>query len=59
MKRETWTFEPSEEAKSLLAKAINKRAGRGGETRGLRTRILNEAIADFLAAHSGKREASK
>ena len=59
MKRETWTFEPSEEAKSLLAKAINKRAGRGGETRGLRTRILNEAIAALLDGYKGKRETSK
>lgn len=59
MKRETWTFEPSEEAKSLLKKEMNKRAGRGGEVRGLRTAILNQAIAEFLAERKGKREASK
>jgi hypothetical protein len=59
MKRETWTFEPSQEAKSLLQKEMNRRAGRGGEKRGLRTKILNDALVAFLFSLKGKRELAK
>lgn len=59
MKRETWTFEPSEEVRSLVNKEMNRRAGKHGEKRGLRTKILNDALESFLFSLKGKRELSK
>lgn len=59
MKRETWTFEPDKKAKSLVVKEMNRRAGRNGERRGLRTAILNAALAHYLSSLNGKRELAK
>ncbi len=59
MKRETWTFEPSKEVKSLVKKEMTRRVGCGRNTRGVRTKILNDALGAFLFALKGKREATR
>ena len=56
-KRITWTFEPSEKAKSLVRKAFNQRHGRGANIRGFRTELLNSAIIALLKDVEGKKEA--
>jgi len=56
MKRVTWTIEPAEDVKSLVGKAINALAGREGRKRGLRTKLINEAVRSHLACFRGKRE---
>lgn len=59
MKRETWTIEPDEDVKSLVSKEITRRAGKDKRNhRGVRTRILNDAIRSYLASLAGKREAA-
>lgn len=55
-KRKTWTFEPDADVKSLMAKALNAEVGRRGRKRGLRSRILNDAVRAALAHLAGKRE---
>lgn len=60
MKRETWTIEPDDDVKSLVSKEITRRAGRNKKNqRGVRTRIINDAIRNLLASLSGKRELGK
>ncbi len=56
--RETWTFEPDEITKSLMRKAMNRHAGKDANKRGLRTKLLNEAVCKFYASLAGKREAA-
>lgn len=56
MKRVTWTIEPAGDVKSLVSKAINAVAGRKGQKRGLRTKLINEAVRSHLAHLRGKRE---
>ena len=55
-KRETWTIEPDDDVKSLMDKAITRKVGKGGSSRGLRTRIIEEALRAQLANLRGKRE---
>jgi hypothetical protein len=57
MKRVTWTIEPEADVQSLVSKQLNRLAGRNGRRRGLRTRILNEAVRAYLAGLQGKRDA--
>jgi len=59
VKRETWTIEPDEDVKSLVSKEIARIAGKNkARHRGLRTKIINEALRKVLASLSGKREAA-
>jgi len=55
----TWTFEPDADVRSLMAKAINRKAGRAGKKRGLRSRLINKAIRLQCAALVGKREGNQ
>lgn len=55
--RITWTVEPAPDVASLMAKRITQMAGKHGNQRGLRTRILNEALRNQLSYLTGKREA--
>lgn len=55
-KRRTWTFEPADDVRSLMARAINSKVGRGGQERGLRSRLINKAIRLQCVALAGKRE---
>jgi uncharacterized protein (DUF4415 family) len=63
MKRNIWTYEPPDDVKSLMRKAINSRVDRKAlkknrhAARGMRTKILNAALRKYLAKLSGKREA--
>ena len=65
MGRESWTVRPEADVASLMKKAINRlvrRAMRQGvklERRGLRSRLLNEALRAQLADLKGKREEGK
>ena len=56
MKRVTWTIEPTGDVKSLVRKAMNAIAGRKGRKRGLRTKLVNEAVRAHFAHLRGKRE---
>lgn len=58
MKRRTWTIEPAVDVKSIVAKEIVKRVGRGGKKRGVRTKIINDSLRSYLKHHLGKREAA-
>lgn len=49
-KRTTITFQPTEEVRALMAEAVRLE---GGEKRGARSRIINEAIRAAIA--SGKK----
>lgn len=40
----TWTFEPDEDVKQALSRAITKEARRLGKRRGLRSKLINEAL---------------
>lgn len=42
-KRETWTIDPPEDLKRMVARALKELGAKPGETRGLRTRIVVEA----------------
>jgi hypothetical protein len=59
---ETWTIRPDRDVRSLMSKAINqtlrlaRQRGIKLEKRGLRTRLLNEAIRAQYASLRGKRE---
>jgi hypothetical protein len=55
-KRITWTFEPDEDVRSLVSKAMNQLAGRKGDKRGMRTKIICEAVRQHLTNLRGKRE---
>ncbi len=55
-KRITWTVEPDRDVSSLVDKRITQMAGKHGNKRGLRTRILNEAVRNQLSYLAGKRE---
>lgn len=55
-KRITWTVEPDADVTSLVDKRITEMAGKRGSKRGLRTRIVNEALRNHLAYLLGKRE---
>ena len=55
-KRITWTVEPDPDVASLVDKRVTQMAGKRGNKRGLRTRILNEAVRNHLAYLLGKRE---
>ena len=57
MKRETWTVEPEADVRSLVRKEMNRMVGRSGNKRGLRTRIIHDALRAHLAGLKGKREA--
>ena len=59
MKRTTWTIQPADDVKSLVAKEINRRVGRRGSKKGVRTQIINEALRKVLFYLNGKREESK
>jgi hypothetical protein len=56
-KRITWTVEPAADVVSLVNKRITEMAGKHGNKRGLRTRIVNEALRNALSYLQGKREA--
>ncbi len=55
-KRETWTFEPDGDVKSLVSKQASKRFGRGTAPRGFRSELLNEALRAYLSSLRGKQE---
>ena len=55
-KRITWTVEPARDVESLVDKRMTQMVGKNGNKRGLRTRILNEAVRHHLAYLHGKRE---
>ena len=55
-KRITWTVEPARDVESLLDKRMTQMVGKRGNKRGLRTRIVNEAVRYYLANLQGKRE---
>lgn len=57
-KRTTWTFEPTAEVSSLLSKQMTKLVGRGGNRRGLRTRLINEVLSQAFKSNFGKRESA-
>jgi hypothetical protein len=57
-KRITWTLEPDPDVASLVDKRITEMAGKHGNKRGLRTRIINEALRNALSYLLGKREAA-
>ena len=56
--RTTWTFQPEDDVKSLVGKAVAKRTAlkSGKGRRGLRTKLFNEALRAYLAPLGGKRE---
>ena len=56
MKRITWTVEPDEDVESLVGKRITEIVGVKGNPRGLRSKIVNEAVRNHLAYLAGKRE---
>lgn len=58
-KRITWTVEPDADVASLLDKRMTQIVGKRGNKRGLRTKIINEAVRNHLAYLSGKRERPK
>ena len=57
--RKTITFQPAPDVLSLLSKAIVRKVGRNGDSRGLVTKLINEAIRIQHAALMGKRELPK
>lgn len=62
--RTIWTYEPDDDVKSLMKKAITSKVGRAAmkndkhAARGMRSKILNSALREHLARFLGKREAS-
>lgn len=60
-KSRLWAFQPTEENKSLMSKAIHremrmaKKHGLVLKERGIKTRLLNEAIRLTFASLAGKR----
>ena len=60
--RETWTIQPEADVASLMRKAINEAVREAGARglkagrRGLRTRLLNEAVRAHYERLRGKRE---
>ena len=60
-----WAFQPTEANKSLMSKAITRelaKAKKDGvklKVRGLKTKLINEALRITYGHLSGKREASK
>ena len=58
-KRITWTLEPDRDVESLVDKRITEMVGKHGNKRGLRTRILNEAVRQQLAYLHSKRELAR
>lgn len=57
-KRKTVTFQPAKDVQSLLRKAVVRTVGRNGETHGVQTRLINDALRKHFAALAGKREAA-
>lgn len=55
--RTTWTIDPDHESESLMDKAITRICGKTGNRRGVRTRIILDALKMHLATMKGKREA--
>ncbi len=56
MKRETWTFDPPDDVKRIVARALRDLAGAGVETKGLRSRVLVGAIRQGLSRYARKKD---